>query len=144
MKWENDPLHWPISEQIGPFSKTQIMDFIENSADLYAQGQIRRMIIDEEDEILGAIDVFEFEPSSKSAGIGIMIAEVKDRRKGFAKDALLSLVQHYREEKRLKLLKCLIHFDNEGSMALFENCGFTATGTKMFKGKKALQFILEL
>jgi diamine N-acetyltransferase len=142
--WENNPEFWGISEHSGTLTKNEIQEFIEISQDLEKDGQMRWMIQDLDGTVIGALDIFDFERLARSAGIGILIGESEDRRKGLAHDALNAFLEFQRSNGEIRQLICLIHKSNEASIALFVKNGFVKKGTKYFKGKEAVTFICEL
>ena len=133
-KWENDSSIWNLSNTITPFSKHIIKQFIENShVDIYTTKQLRLMIdcIDENNErTIGTIDIFDFDPLNKRAGIGILIADNEDRGKGYASDALDTLIRYCFEVLQLHQVYCNITTDNVNSINLFTKKGFQFIGTK--------------
>jgi diamine N-acetyltransferase len=141
LAWENDPELWPFTETSGPFSKTDIMHFIQESNDLFANGQLRLMIIDKiSDQPIGALDIFDFNTSTKKAGIGILIGEKSLRKKGFATDALRCFLSIAASDLKIRTLECIIYPDNVSSLKLFENCGFRAVGMEFFKENRVIRY----
>lgn len=61
---ENDPAFWEISCLTVPYSRYILKEYIENSqSDMYADKQIRLMIIRRDDEVtLGTIDITDYAP----------------------------------------------------------------------------------
>lgn len=144
-KWENDSSIWYMSNTITPYSKHVIRQFIENSHhDIYQNKQLRLMIekIDgDSTETIGAIDLFDFDPMHKRAGVGILIADKTNRGKGFASDALNVLINYCFTILQLHQLFCNITADNAKSITLFQNKGFELIGNKkdwllFYDGKK--------
>lgn len=144
MECENNPEMWPISETPGPFDEATIRDFIEMSGNLKVNGQERWVIFDEHKSYVGLLDLFSYDHDSKSAGVGIMIADTANRKKGYAGDALVTLINNLKEHNRVLCLQALIYTDNEPSRRLFEKCGFDARGSKFYKGKSAIQYVIYL
>ena len=64
--WENDPALWSVSGTLAPFSQDALSRFIERQqhADIYRTGQLRLMIETLEGVAVGAIDLFEFDPTT--------------------------------------------------------------------------------
>jgi len=150
--WENNSSIWQLSNTLAPFSRYVIKNFIENShQDIFQLKQLRLMIdtIDEkESRTIGSIDLFDFEPIHKRAGVGILIAEAEDRKRGYASDALNVLIQYSFHTLQLHQLYCNITEDNMDSLNLFQSKGFKLVGTKrdwlVFpKGKKD-EFMFQL
>jgi diamine N-acetyltransferase len=133
-QWENNAEIWQISNTLTPFSRSIIKQFINNAhLDIFQAKQLRLMIdkIDKKPtETVGTIDLFDFDPFHKRAGIGILIAEEKDRQKGYASDALDVLINYCFSVLQLHQLYCNISCDNISSIKLFENKGFKLIGVK--------------
>ena len=133
-KWENDSSVWQLSNTITPFSKYIIKQFIDNShLDIFQSKQLRLMIekIDTDTpETIGTIDLFDFDPIHKRAGIGILIADEDKRGKGYASDALDILIKYGFTSLQLHQLFCNITDDNTDSINLFTKKGFKLIGTK--------------
>jgi diamine N-acetyltransferase len=79
---------------------------------------------------IGTIDIFEFEPFHRRAGIGILIANESYRRKGYASDSLMCLVQYCFKTLQLHQLYCNILANNLESIELFQKHGFVLIGIK--------------
>ena len=85
-EWENNTAYWVISNTIAPFSKFMLKKFISDShLTIFESGQIRLMVeLVESRATIGTVDIFDFDSYHKWAGIGILIADEKQRRKGYA------------------------------------------------------------
>ena len=129
-EWENNTEIWAVTGTYIPFSRVTLKNYIESVKDIFADKQFRFVIENPEKQPVGLIDLFEFDPFHLRAGIGILIADTEHRRKGYAKEALGLTVQYARDVLKLKSLFCNILESNSKSISLFENAGFTATGTK--------------
>src|SRR5512137_1331368 len=92
-EWENNESYWAISNTISPFSRFTLKRYLENShKSIYETGQLRLMIDHISEKVtIGTIDLFDFDPYHKRAGIGILIANEDYRRKGYASMALTCL-----------------------------------------------------
>jgi diamine N-acetyltransferase len=140
LKWENNPEFWPYSATSGPFTREEVLQFIDECNHLENHKQCRFLIIsDFQDEPIGALDIFEFDAAQKTAGIGILIAEDKNRRKGIAKEAILHLATREDIKRKIRLLWCIVHCDNDRSLRLFEACDFQIKGETIYNGKKAFR-----
>jgi diamine N-acetyltransferase len=131
-EWENNSTYWTISNTVTPFSKYTLKRYMENShKSIYETGQLRLMIeIINEKKTIGTIDIFDFDPFHKRAGIGILIADEKQRRKGYASMALKCLIEYCFKTLQLHQLYCNILANNCESMDLFKKQGFVQTGIK--------------
>ena len=133
-RWENNTDIWQISNTLTPFSRSIIKQFINNAhLDIFQAKQLRLMIdkIDKKPtETIGTIDLFDFDPYHQRAGVGILIAEEKERQKGYASDALDIIIKYCFSVLQLHQLYCNISCDNTSSIKLFGNKGFKLIGTK--------------
>ncbi|NLA24443.1 MAG: GNAT family N-acetyltransferase [Bacteroidales bacterium] len=129
-KWENDTKLWIYSETLEPFSQFQLRNYIENiSDDIFSAKQLRLMIEDKElKQVVGIIDIFNFDAFHSRAGIGILIDE-KFRRQNYASEALELVTNYCFNYLKLHSLYCEILAHNTSSIQLFENAGFTPSGT---------------
>ena len=136
-KWENDPENWLVSNTMTPFSRHVLQKYIENAQmDIYEARQLRLMIdwMDESHEtreIIGTIDLFDFDPLHLRAGVGILIASKENRMKGLASEALAILIDYAFQSLLLHQLYCNISEDNQASLKLFKKFGFMEIGKKM-------------
>jgi diamine N-acetyltransferase len=130
--WENNDSNWLISNTVSPFSKYTLKRYLENShKNVYETGQIRFMIDHIQDKVtIGTIDIFDFDPFHKRAGLGILIAVESYRRKGYASMALACLINYCFKTLQLHQLYCNILSNNSESMDLFKKHGFIGNGVK--------------
>ncbi|MBS1231727.1 MAG: acetyltransferase [Bacteroidetes bacterium] len=131
-EWENDTSYWIISNTVVPFSKYTLKLYLENShKDIYETGQVRLMIDHIPDNVsIGTIDIFDFDPFHKRAGLGILIARQDYRRKGYASMALKCVVDYCFKTLQLHQIYCNILANNCESMDLFKKIGFVQAGIK--------------
>lgn len=129
--WENDMSVWRVSGSIAPFSRNILSRLIdEQQFDIYATRQMRLVIeCNESGVAIGAVDLFEFDPQNRRAGIGIIVAPPY-RRKGFAADALHCIEQYAREVLNLHQLWCSVTADNQASLALFNTAEYKPCGCR--------------
>jgi len=131
-EWENDDSNWIVSNTISPFSRFTLKRYLENShKSIYETGQLRLMIDHISDKVtIGTIDLFDFDPFHKRAGIGILIANDEYRKKGYASMALTCLSEYCFRTLHLHQIYCNILSSNNGSMELFRKHGFVETGIR--------------
>ena len=130
-KWENDTAIWQVSNTTVPFSRENIEQFITYERDIYADKQLRLIIGEiDNDKAIGCIDLFDFDMRNQRAGIGILIAEESDRKKGYASEALKLLIDYSFETLLLHQLYCNIPSDNHSSISFFEKFEFIRVGKK--------------
>ena len=75
------------------------------------------------------MDLFEFDPQNRRAGVGIIISPPY-RRHGFAVDALRSVERYAAEFLHMHQLWCSVAADNEPSLALFHRAGYAECGRR--------------
>lgn len=130
-QWENDPQQWKDgSGNCKPLSKNDIQRFVDNSTlDIYQERQMRLMISDTGRVAVGCIDLFDFDPFSLHASIGVLVDE-KYRQQGYASFAVRWIVKYSFEVLGLKSLCATMLSTNTVSKHLFEKCGFEYVGTR--------------
>ena len=133
-QWENDLSVWRVSTTVVPFSRFQMEQYIMNSQhDNYIERQLRLMIdlvvVEASKKTIGCIDLFDFDPLHRRAGIGILIIP-NEREKGYAAEALGLLIRYSFEIIQLHQLYCNITSDNNPSIRLFTKAGFIQCGVK--------------
>lgn len=130
-EWENDAEIWEISNTFEPFSKYILAKYIkESQRDIYESKQVRMVIETLDGKAVGAIDLFDFDPFHFRAGVGILIHDEKDRKLGYATDALQLLCIYATDYLRLHQLYANITEENLTSIHLFTQNGFELCGTK--------------
>ncbi|QTE22813.1 GNAT family N-acetyltransferase [Polaribacter cellanae] len=128
---ENDESFWEVSHTQTPFSKYVLKQYLENAhLDIYEAKQLR-LIIEENSskKAIGTIDLFDFNPQHKRAGIGILI-HPDFQKNGFASEALSLLINYAFSHLNLHQLYANITVDNTKSISLFEKHHFKKVGIK--------------
>ena len=133
-KWENNPEVWPVSGTLAPFSRFVIEQYLTIShQDIYTSKELRLMIDlksgGENSRSIGCIDIFDFDPKNKRAGIGILIGDENERRKGYAAEAIEIVIDYCFTTLDLHQVYCSVVADNQDSLALFRKLNFESTGT---------------
>ncbi len=131
-KWENDPNLWKLSSTIAPFSKYILRRFIENQRyDIYETKQMRLIIESKADgRPVGAVDLFDLDPTNRRAGIGVLIYDDADQEKGYASSAINAMILYAFQVLGLNQLYCNILANNLKSFNIFKKKGFTVIGLK--------------
>jgi diamine N-acetyltransferase len=129
---ENNTEVWEVSGTQAPYSRFLLQQYLENAhQDLYQAKQLRLVIgLAESDRALGLIDIYDFDPVHKRAGVGILISSAQDRGRGFASEALELLINYCFEVVSLHQLYANIGAGNLASERLFTNFGFEQIGVK--------------
>lgn len=128
---ENNETFWEVSHTQQPFSKYALKLYLENShLDIYEAKQLR-LVIEEKTskKAIGMIDLFDFNPQHKRAGIGILI-HPDFQKKGYATEALTLLIKYSFTYLQLHQLYANINDDNINSIRLFEKLNFNQVGIK--------------
>lgn len=139
--WENEPTIWQVSGTLAPFSRYVLKQYLEHSGkDIFAAKQLRLIIqLQTNHRPVGAIDLFDFDPHHRRAGLGILIAEPSDRRRGYAREALETIMEYCFTVLNLHQLYCNIAVSNSASIKLFKEAGFQESGRKkewLFDGQE--------
>lgn len=128
---ENETDIWEISGTLTPYSKTVLQSYLENAhKDIYDVKQLRLAISDFEKKTLGLIDLYDFDPKHKRAGVGILILNETERNKGIGSEALELLTTYAFDILDMKQLYANILEENKRSIHLFQKLGFTQIGIK--------------
>lgn len=129
-KWENDSSIWKVSQTLTPYSKHILTKFLENAhLDIFTTKQLRLMII-KEGVSIGTVELFDYDPVNSRAGIGILIAQENERRKGYAKEALVLIIEYAFKHLKINQLYCNISSSNKISLNLFSSLDFILVGVK--------------
>ncbi|QOD61862.1 GNAT family N-acetyltransferase [Polaribacter haliotis] len=128
---ENDESFWEVSHTQTPFSKFVLKQYLENAhLDIYEAKQLRLIIEENSSEkAIGTIDLFDFNPQHKRAGIGILI-HPDFQKNGFASEALSLLISYAFSHLNLHQLYANITVDNAKSISLFKKYHFKKIGVK--------------
>ena len=127
---ENNTAIWEISGTTTPYSKHVLKQYLDNShRDIYDVKQLRLCICKAE-MVLGLIDLFDFDPKNKRAGVGIVILEEKERNQGIGTEAIKLLTDYVFTTLGLRQLFANVMEDNSASLYLFKKMGFEEVGLK--------------
>jgi diamine N-acetyltransferase len=130
--WENNMENWPVSGTLSPFSRQTMDEFLRNAKDdIYTTRQLR-LAIDVNNPVpqrtIGYVDLFDFDPPHRRAGVGILVGDTKERGKGYAFETLQLLSTYAKNVLNLHQLYCHIHADNLPSIRLFTKAGYAQCG----------------
>ena len=146
---ENNLSFWEVSHTQTPFSKFILKQYLENAhLDIYEVKQLRLLIEDATTkQRLGMIDLFDFNPQHKRAGIGILV-HPDFQEKGVASAALSLLIKYVFTHLQLHQLYANITADNSNSIQLFKKHHFKKAGIKkdwiLSKGKFKDEILYQL
>ena len=144
-QWENEPEIWKVSNTLTPYSKYVLTKYIDESHhDIYINKQLRLMICDNNDKVVGSVELFEFDAYHQRVGVGIVISASSDRNKGYASETLHIIKNYCFNTLGLTQVFCNITADNLPSVALFEKAGYKLCGTKKEWTRQGHEFKDEL
>ena len=128
---ENDPSIWGVSDTLVPVSRHALREYLDHAAaDFYVVRQLRLVVTtDIGSPAVGVVDLFDYDPLHQRAGVGITIRG-RERRRGYARQALELLKVHARAVLRLHQIYATVGADNAASMKLFRAAGFRRVGTR--------------
>ena len=140
--WENDPGLFEVLPNPAPLSRFQVWEYVENyKADPFVTHELRLMIDDDASgKTVGYVDLFEFDPVNRRAGIGVYIDE-DYRRQGFARLALETVGEYAHTTLAIHQLWAIVAIDNAPSLGLFEKAGFKPCGKLRSWLRRRLQYI---
>ena len=131
-QWENDAMMWADSDTHNPLSRHDLHQYIENTTgDIYRDGQLR-LIVERRDErgevreILGCIDLFDFDARNRKAAIGMYIAP-EARGQGVGKQAVQLLLDYAFGFLHLRMLYAIISVHNTACSHIYEQMGFVGS-----------------
>ena len=129
--WENDPEIWHISNTTEPFSRFKLEQYVlSTDQDIFSSRQLRLIIcLKENNQPIGSVDLFDFDPINHRAGIGILL-DAASRGKGLASESLDLFIHYCFEVLQLHQLYCNILPSNQPSLDLFQKKGFFKSGIK--------------
>ncbi len=146
---ENNEQFWGISHTQTPFSRFLLKQYLENShLDIYEAKQLRLIIeLANSEQPIGMVDLFDFNPQHKRAGIGILI-HPNYQKNGYANEALDHLIAYCFKHLNLHLLYANITSDNLNSLHLFRGKHFIEVGIKKdwiyYQGKFKDEILFQL
>ncbi|MBQ0034483.1 MAG: GNAT family N-acetyltransferase [Bacteroidales bacterium] len=122
-QWENDARAWGDSEIHNPLSHKLLREYIESaSGDIYKDGQLR-LIVEENGATIGVVDLFDFDPRSRKAAIGMYIAP-ECRSCGLGAKSLQLLEDYSFEFLGLHQIYAIIAEDNAACVRIFDAAGY--------------------
>lgn len=146
--WENDPANWKVSHTLAPYSRHALAGYIDSVNDIYTDKQLRLIIEHQETgKPIGAVDLFDCDFKNKRSGIGLLIADVKNRGKGMASQSLSMILPYCFDILGFHQVYCNVLHDNLESLALFGKFGFAKVGLKrswtFYNGKFHDEWLLQ-
>ncbi|MDR0865480.1 MAG: GNAT family N-acetyltransferase [Candidatus Symbiothrix sp.] len=128
-KWENDSSLWQYGVTITPYSKFALREYLSCSTQgIFQSHQLRLMMIEKASgHTIGTIDLYDFDPMNRRAGVGILL-DPDYRRKGFGFQALQLIKEYAFRFLSLKQLYAYVPKTNLQSYKLFQKSGYEESG----------------
>lgn len=107
-----------------PYSRYALKEFLlEQTSDIFKSHQLRLVIDDEFGKSVGMVDLYDFEPLSRRAEVGIALLKGKEG-KGYGRKALALLIDYVKNTLQMHQLYAYVDKDNQISKSLFTSLGF--------------------
>lgn len=111
-------------------SKYTLGQYLQNAKqDIYEAKQFRYGIESTDNQLVGCIDLYDFDPKNRRACVGIAILK-PFQKQGFGKTALQILIKYASIYLDLHQLVAYVPENNQPSKRLFEKAGFISFGIK--------------
>lgn len=121
---ENDVELWNVGATNVPYSRYTLHDYIANASDdIYVDRQVRMMVENQGGEIVGIVDVVNFDPCNCRAEVGLIILEAF-RRRGYGGKVLETVAAYARNILHVHQLFAFVDMRNEASLRLFRRQGY--------------------
>lgn len=129
---ENDESLWEVGCTNVPYSRQVLLDYITSAtADIYVDKQVRLMLENEHGEVVGMIDLMNFDPRHLRAELGIMIKKEFCGR-GYATSAIRHLQEYAKKILHLHQIYAIVAENNENAIRMLKAVGFQ--GDKLLLG----------
>lgn len=130
--WENDISVWKVSQTSSPYSKYTLKEYCSTAnVDIHTAKQLRLMIdlsVKAEKIPIGIVDLFDYDPVNRRAGIGILIGNEEYRNKGYAGKTIEIVLNYCFNILNLHQIHCYVGTNNKVSLKLFKKLGFQSCG----------------
>ena len=121
---ENDVKLWNVGATNVPYSRYVLHNYIANATgDIYTDRQVRMMIENEDRQVVGMVDVVNFDPSNRRAELGLIIQE-PFRKSGYGQNAVRLITDYATNILHLRQLYAVIDVQNMACIGLFRKMGY--------------------
>lgn len=125
---ENEISEGGASSLYQPVSRQMLWQYIESySADINVDKQLRFIICDKAGKAVGAVDLSDYDTHDRHVFVGISVLK-EYRGLGFARSALLLLMDYASRELGIHQIVAVVAADNEASKRLFTGLNFKGAG----------------
>lgn len=124
---ENDEELWHVGLTNVPYSRFVLHEYMQNATgDIYTDKQVRLMVENGDGQVVGILDLTQFDPKHQRAELGLVIAR-PFRGRGYAEQTMLLCHAYAHSTLHLHQLYAIIAVDNEASLQLFRKLGYRVT-----------------
>lgn len=128
---ENNKTLWEVSNTNVPYSRSALIDYITSTkSDIYSDRQVRLMAENDLHEVVGIVDIVNYEPQHARAEVGIVVRNLY-RRQGYATAIMEAIMVYSKKIIHLHQIYAIIAESNQKCLNLFEKLGFQ--GDRMLK-----------
>ena len=128
-KIENDTTLWNVGITNVPYSRYTLHNYIATASnDIYVDRQVRMMVENKKGEIVGIVDLVNFDPSHCRTEVGLIILDAF-RCQGYGSSVLSSIADYALNTLHLHQLYAYVDTRNEASLKLFGKQGYQSAGT---------------
>lgn len=121
---ENDRELWNVGTSNVPYSRYTLHDYVANASDdIYKDGQVRMIIENTKSEIVGIVDLVNFDPSNRRAEVGLIILNAF-RRCGYGRSTLAQIADYALNVLHLHQIFAYVDLRNKASYHLFHVMGY--------------------
>lgn len=121
---ENDMELWDAGNTNVPYSRYALHEYMSNvSGDIYADRQARLMVCTQQKEVVGMIDLIDFNPRHQRAEVGIVIQKPY-RAMGYGQAAMARLIDYTCHTLHIRQLYAFVDVGNTFCIRLFKHAGF--------------------
>ena len=142
---ENDVKLWNVGITNVPYSRYTLHDYVANATyDIYTDRQVRMMVENDQQEVVGIVDLVSFDPGNCRAEVGLIILDAF-RRQGYGSRALEAVAEYALSVVHLHQLYAYVDATNEASLRLFQKMGYDTSATIkdwLYDGKKYRDAVL--
>ena len=136
---ENDLELWTVGYTNAPYSRYILHDYIANAtSDIYADRQLRLLAENEKGDVVGIVDLSDFEPRHNRAELGIVVRR-SCRNCGYGKQIIEQIIDYGRRVIHLHQIYSVVSCDNVAALQLFHSLSFEDGNTLkewLFDGEK--------
>ena len=121
---ENDVDLWNVGTSNVPYSRFLLHEYVANNKnDIYSDGQVRMMVENLDGQVVGVVDLVNFDPSNRRAEVGLIILN-SYRHQGYGTAVLAKITDYALRILHLHQLYAYIDINNKSSLQLFHKAGF--------------------